>query len=90
MFNVKRILAVLVLSLSFQVWAGGTMQLSGEVHSFDADTIQVSDGQNVYTVKRTEIYNKAPLAKTLKVGQHVEVTVSFEGVIEIKPVKKKK
>jgi len=90
MLYAKRLLASLFMLLAVKAFAGGTMQLSGEVHSFDNETIQVSDGQNIYSLKRSKIYNKAPLAKNLKVGQHVEVTVAFEGVTETKPVKKKK
>lgn len=70
-----------------QALAGGTMQLSGEIHGFDTKTIQVTDGQNIYTLDREKIYNKAPVAKNLKRGDHVDVTVAFEGVIEAKEVK---
>lgn len=70
-------------------FAGGTMQLSGEVYGFTDKNIQISDGQNIFTIERSKIFNKAPLAKNLKRGDHVEVTAAFEGVIETQEVKTK-
>lgn len=80
-------LLVNLLLFMSQAFAGGTMQLSGEIHGFDSKTIQVTDGQNIYTLEREKIYNKAPVAKNLKRGDHVEVTVAFEGVLEAREVK---
>jgi hypothetical protein len=78
----------LILFIS-TAWAGGTMQLTGEVYGFTADTIQVSDGQNVYTIAKNKIFNKAPLAKNLKRGELIDVSVDFEGILETQAVKKK-
>jgi hypothetical protein len=66
------------------------MQLTGEVYGFTADTIQVSDGQNVYTIAKNKVFNKAPLAKNLKRGDLVDVSVDFEGILETQAVKKTK
>lgn len=69
-------------------WAAGTMRLTGEVHGFTTQTIQISDGQHIYTLSRDKISNK--VAKNLKRGELIDVTVDFEGVLETEELKKKK
>jgi len=87
---VRWISVATLLFLSVGAFAGGTMQLSGEIFGFNEKTIQVNDGQHIYTLQREKIYNKAPIAKNLKRGDHVDVTVAFEGILETKEVAKNK
>lgn len=72
------------------LWAAGTMQLGGDVVSFDDKTLQVSDGQYIYVLDKNAIRNRSALDKHLKVGQGVEVTVDFNGVLETRELHKKK
>ena len=78
-----RALLLIFSCLSFSAFAG-TMQLAGEVKALTAETMEVSDGNHVYVIKRSAIKNKSARAKSVKVGSQVEVTVADDGIVETK------
>lgn len=73
-----------VSAISFA--ASGTMKLAGEVKALTADTMEVSDGNHIYVLKRSKIKNKSAQSKAVKVGSQVEVEIANDGLIETKDV----
>jgi hypothetical protein len=78
---------LLVIALfSFGVYASGTMQLSGSVRSFTADTIELSDGAKIYTLNRKSLGPQDP-AKNLKTGMKLALNIPFNAITAVKNAK---
>jgi hypothetical protein len=58
---------LIILALTGYSAFAGTMQLAGEVKAMSADTMEISDGNHIYVIKRSAIKNKSALAKTVSV-----------------------
>lgn len=72
------------LFLGLGAWADGTMKLAGEVKKITATTMEVSDGNHLYVIKKSAIKSKAALAKSVKVGSQVEIEMHADGLLETK------
>ncbi len=78
--------ALTIGSLAFATvaYAKGTMKLAGEVKALTADTMEISDGNHVYVIKKSAIRTKSALSKSVKVGSQVELELMDDGIVETK------
>lgn len=84
----KLLLWIVLLFLPFWADAAGTIALQGVVKSFSSESIEISDGSHIYSLKKSALPSvDLERAKMAKSGQQLELTVPFSAIISTKPVK---
>lgn len=78
----------LVIFISSFSFAGGTLQLSGSVHSFDSQTISVNDGIRIYKLEKSKLGGgqSSEIAKA-QIGKNLKLVVPFDAVIDVRSKK---
>jgi hypothetical protein len=71
------------LLFSTQLFASGVITLDGTVKKFNPDTIELSDGNKIYTLDRKKMAASDQL-KNLKSGQHLVLQVPFTAITALK------
>jgi hypothetical protein len=74
-----------VFSISAVVHAAGTMTLDGKVKSFSPETVEISDGSQVFSIQKSKLGPTELLkVKNAKAGTVVRVQVPFTAVLSAK------
>lgn len=82
-------LVMIILIPSSHLFASGTMILDGELKAFSTKTLEISDGNSVFTVDRSKISEtKNKELKKINRGSKISLQLPFNAITDMQPVKK--